>query len=141
MGKFFGILGCVSLAVLIILLLWTGFSHVNARDLGQWENNDAVTKQWYQSLMQPDNPSVSCCGEGDAYWADDVHVRDGKTYVTVTDDRDDMKLGRQHIDIGTVIEVPNNKLTYKDGNPTGHNILFVMYTSRYVLCFVQGTGI
>lgn len=140
MGKFFATIGIAGLVIFIILLfIWTGLSH--ARDLGQWENSDAVTKQWYQSLMQPDNPSVSCCGEGDAYWADVIHVRDGKTYVTVTDDRDDMKLGRQHIDIGTVIEVPNNKLTYKDGNPTGHNILFVMYTGRYVLCFVQGTGI
>ena len=26
------------------------------------------------TLMQPDNPTRSCCAEGDAYWADVVHV-------------------------------------------------------------------
>jgi hypothetical protein len=31
----------------------------------------------------------SCCGEADAYWADEIHVRDGKTFATITDDRPD----------------------------------------------------
>lgn len=134
------------IARLAILWFLFGFAltmifPAHARNLGQWENSDPDTKAWYQSLKQPDNPTVSCCGEGDAYWADEVHVKDGKTYVTITDDRPDQPLGRTHIDIGTVIQVPDNKLTYKDGNPTGHNILFVMYSNRYVLCFVQSTGI
>ena len=54
-------------------------SDVNARDLGQWEAVDPAIRKWYQALMQPDVPNVSCCGEADAYWADGVHVRDGKT--------------------------------------------------------------
>ena len=37
----------------------------NARDLGQWEAGDTMVRDWYQALMQPDNPSVSCCGEAD----------------------------------------------------------------------------
>jgi hypothetical protein len=45
--------------------------------------------EWYQSLMQPDAPTSSCCGEADAYWADEIHVRNGKTYATITDDRPD----------------------------------------------------
>jgi hypothetical protein len=57
----------------------------SARDLGQWENGDPGLKQWYQALMQPDVPSASCCGEADAYWADEIHVRNGKTYAIVTD--------------------------------------------------------
>ena len=28
--------------------------------------------EWYQSLMQPDVPTSSCCGEADAYWADEI---------------------------------------------------------------------
>ena len=43
---------------------------VDARDLGQWENADPAIRQWYQSLMQPDAPHASRCGEADAYWAD-----------------------------------------------------------------------
>jgi len=41
--------------------------------------------EWYQSLMQPDVPTSSCCGEADAYWADEIHVRNGKTYAKITD--------------------------------------------------------
>jgi len=58
---------------------------VNARDLGQWDAVSPEIRQWYQALMQPDVPNASCCGEADAYWADEVHVRDGKTYATITD--------------------------------------------------------
>jgi len=50
--------------------------------------------------------SASCCGEADAYWADEIHVRDGKTYATITDDRPDEARGRPHIDVGTEIENP-----------------------------------
>ena len=49
--------------------------NVKARDLGQWEAGDPAVKEWYQSLMQPENPAAPCCGEADAYWADEVHVR------------------------------------------------------------------
>jgi hypothetical protein len=31
-----------------------------------------------QTLMQPDNPTASCCGESDAYWCDKINVRAGK---------------------------------------------------------------
>jgi len=53
-------------------------TNVNARDLGQWDAVDPSLKQWYQALMQPDVPTASCCGEADAYWADEIHVWDGK---------------------------------------------------------------
>ena len=106
---FFGIFGC-----------FVGV--VNARDLGQWEAVNPEIRQWYQALMQPDVPSASCCGDADAYWADEVHVRDGKTYATITDDRPDEPRGRPHIDIGTEIEIPNNKLKWDKSNPTGHGV-------------------
>jgi hypothetical protein len=67
---------------------------VEARDLGQWDAVDPVVREWYQALMQPDVPNASCCGEADAYFADEVHVRDGKTYAIVTDDRPDEPRGR-----------------------------------------------
>ena len=67
---------------------------VKARDLGQWEAVDPKIREWYQALMQPDVPNASCCGEADAYWADEVHVKDGKTYAVITDDRPDEPRGR-----------------------------------------------
>jgi hypothetical protein len=111
-----------------------------AKDNGQWENTDPEIREWYRTLMQPDNPNVSCCGEADAYWADQIKVRDGKVYAVITDDRDDAPLRRPHIPVGTEIEIPNEKLKFDRGNPTGHNILFVN-TYQHVFCFVQSTGI
>jgi hypothetical protein len=128
-------------AVFVLAIFWIGLNcgAAFARDLGQWENTDPAVHEWYQNLMRPDGPGI-CCTEADAYFADVVHVRDGKTYATITDDRPDEPLGRPHIANGTEFEVPDSKLKWDRGNPTGHNILFVS-TSGFTWCFVQGTGI
>ena len=111
------------------LVLCTAFgclmSVASARDLGQWEATDPGVREWYQALMQPDNPAVSCCGEADAYWADSFEV-DGDKYVAIiTDSRPDEPLRRKHIDIGTRFVIPNHKLKYDQSNPTGHGIIFL----------------
>ena len=95
---------------------------------------------WYGSLMQPDNPSVSCCGLADAYWCDEYFARDGKAYCRITDGRDDAPLGRPHIPLGTEFEIPPYKLKFDRGNPTGHAVIFVN-TYGHVWCFVQGGGV
>jgi hypothetical protein len=124
---------------LSILLVGTSLmSGALARDNGQWDKNDPVT-QSFETLMQPDNPTVSCCGEADAYYCDEIHVRDGKTYCDITDDRADEALGRHHVPIGTEIEIPDRKLKWDRGNPTGHAIVFLGWTN-FVYCFVQGSG-
>lgn len=130
----------------VAVMLWVAFvmlmlssPRAYARDVGQWDGADAATRQWYRTLMQPDNPGASCCGEADAYHADDIHVRDGRVYATITDRRDDGPLRRQHIPPGTVIEIPPHKLKWDSGNPTGHNIVFIGGGS--VLCFVQNGGV
>lgn len=111
-----------------------------AKDAGQWENSDPGVHEWYRSLMRPDAPASSCCSIADAYYADEVHVKDGKVYATITDDRPDEPLGRPHIDVGTAVEIPPEKLKFDRGNPTGHNILFVS-KGLYTWCFVQSSGI
>ena len=123
--------------VLVILLLLC--VPTQARDLGQWENTDPATREWFKNLMQPDVPNASCCGEADAYWCDDLHFREGKSYCIISDDRDDKLLNRMHVDIGTEIEVPERKLKYDKGNPTGHGVVF-MSRALYVFCYVQGSG-
>lgn len=92
---------------------------------------------WYAGLMQPDNPAASCCGEADAYWCDVLHVREGKTFCTITDDRE--VVGRPHVDVGTVVEIPDNKLKWDRGNPTGHAVVFLS-RGGWVYCFVQSGG-
>lgn len=115
-----------------------------ARDNGQWENTDPEVHQWFKTLMRPAPfQDMSCCAESDAYYADEVHVRDGKTFATITDDRPDAPLGRPHVAIGTEIEVPPDRLKWDRGNPTGHNVIFLGGGAygRWVYCFVQTSGI
>lgn len=95
---------------------------------------------WYGSLMQPDNPSASCCGLADAYWCDDYFARDGKAYCRITDGRDDVPLKRPHIPLGTEFEIPPYKLKFDKGNPTGHSVIFVN-PAGHVWCFVQTGGV
>lgn len=125
-------------AVACLVLALSGIAH--ARDLGQWGNNDPAISEWYRSLMQPDNPNVSCCGEADAYWCDDIHVRDGKTFCKITDDRADEPRKRPHRAIGEEYEIPPNKLKWDRSNPTGHAIVFLS-TGGFVFCFVQAGGV
>lgn len=123
-----------------VLLVVFATRYAHARDLGQWDDQDPAKRDWYQSLMQPDIPTASCCGEADAYFADEIHVRDGKTFAVITDDRPDAPRGRPHVDLGTEIEIPANKLKWDRGNPTGHAVIFLS-RGDFVFCFVQGSGI
>ncbi len=118
-----------SFIALIILFLYT--IPVRAHD-----HDHPELDQWYAGLMQPDNPSVSCCGKADAYWCDDYYARDGKAYCKITDDR--TVPGRPHIPVGTEFEIPPYKLKWDRSNPTGHAVIFVN-TSGHVWCFVQGS--
>ncbi len=128
------------LAVSLGLVLALSVNQISARDLGQWPDNEVT--RWFETLKQPDAPSVSCCGEADAYWCDEIHVKpNGTTTCMITDDRPDEPLRRPHIPMGTEIVIPNHKLKWDRGNPTGHSIVFVSsYEPRSVYCFVQGGG-
>lgn len=128
-----------ALGIVFGLLAAMFIGNVKARDLGQWEAGDPAIREWYQRLMQPDVPTASCCSESDGYYADETHVRDGKVYARITDDRPDEPRKRPHREIGEEFEIPPNKMN-KDPNPTGHNVIFLS-RSGYVFCFVSGTGI
>src|SRR6476661_2228676 len=70
-----------------------------ARDNGQWGNQPAYLREWFQKLMQPDNPHMSCCGEADAFEADSFEVS-GDEYVAIITN------GKGVIPEGTRIPVP-----------------------------------
>lgn len=120
------------------------------RDLGQWAQNDPETRDWYGRQKMPDHPQQSCCGEGDAYYADKVET-DGKgnVFAIITDTREDFPLGRPNIPVGTRIPIPDfkNKDTRKDPNPTGHTVIFVRWYAEQeggnygVLCFLPSGGV
>ena len=106
---------------------------VHARDNGQWGDQPANIRQWFQSLMQPDNPVMSCCGEADAFEADTFEV-DGDRYVAIITD------GKGVLPLGTRIPVPNQKMKWDAGNPTGHGIIFIG-PRRQVYCYVTPGGL
>jgi hypothetical protein len=104
--------------------------------------------EYYKSLMQPDQPNVSCCGAGDAYFAnklDSCLPSDGldcSIVAIITDTRDDSTYDRQHIDVGTRIPIPKNKIRlHPIPNPTDNNIVFVSPYNHYVYCWEPTSGI
>jgi len=44
------------------------------------------------------------------------------------------------VDVGTEIEIPNNKLKWDKSNPTGHGVVFLS-REGYVYCYVQPGGV
>jgi hypothetical protein len=104
-----------------------------ARDNGQWEGSPAATRQWFQSLMQPDNPYISRCGEADAFEADSFEV-EGDHYVAIITD------GKGVLPAGTRIPVPNTKMKWDQGNPTGHGIIFIGVAGQ-IYCYVAPGGV
>ena len=107
---------------------------VLARDNGQWTSSPANVRQWFQQLMQPDNPRVSCCGEADAFEADQFVV-EGDHYVAIITD------GKTVYPPGTRIAVPNEKMKWDAGNPTGHGIIFLQIGTTKVYCYVAPGGV
>lgn len=130
----------ITLIALLIVFGLAMLSTLFARDLGQWEAGDPTIREWYRSLMQPDNPTISCCGEADAYWCDDYYSRGDKAYCKITDDRPDDARGRPHVEVGTEVEIPVHKLKWDKSNPTGHGVVFLS-RGGYVFCFVAPGGV
>jgi hypothetical protein len=94
--------------------------------------------------MQPDNPVMSCCGEADAYEADTFET-DGDHYVAIiTDTRPDTfrnGVTRPHIPPGTRISIPNQKMKWDAGNPTGHGLVFIGSGGTQLYCYVAPGGV
>ena len=110
------------------ILIWTVWAAVfvlsickaPARDLGQWDGVDPLHRQWFNELTRPDYPYLPCCGLADAYWADSYEVKGDQYVAIITDTRDDRPLRRPHIENGKRVAVPNTKIKWDRGNPTGH---------------------
>lgn len=146
-------LGTVYVIFVTGLLVANLISPAHGRDLGQWHNiNPPEVSQWYRSLMRPDPGYTrgSCCGDADAYWCDDITVKDGHVFCAITDTRDDTVLQRQHRPIGELHEIPPEKMKWSKtdpqpnlGNPTGHAVIFLGSQpgqEAFVYCFVPGAG-
>jgi hypothetical protein len=128
--------GALSLVLLAAVVV-----QASARDLGQWGDQPSHVREWFKQLRQPDNPRISCCGEADAYQADSFEV-DGDHYVAIiTNGEGDSVNGKSAIANGTRIAVPNAKMKWDEGNPTGHGILFLQVGTGKVFCYITPGGV
>lgn len=119
----------------VLGLLWLMFAVGAGLTNAFAHDDDASHDDWYMSLKQPDNPTASCCGIADAYWCDDISVKDGKTFCAITDDR--VIPRRPPLPMGMKVEIPSYKFSNKGGNPTGHSVVFLS-SGGAVYCFVPG---
>jgi hypothetical protein len=124
--------GAAGITIAAFIVLGNAGSNALARNNGQWENSPPHIRQWFQVLMQPDNPANSCCGEADAYEAGLFEVDEGRYVAIITD-------GKGEIANGTKITVPNQKLKWDAGNPTGHGIIFIGIHGD-VYCYIAPGG-
>lgn len=122
------ILGLLIIGIAILISF-----HSFARSGPQWDNQPIAIRQWFQKLMQPDNKAVSCCGEADAFEADDYEI-EGDHYIAIITD------GKGVLPNGTRIAVPNYKMKWDEGNPTGHGILFIS-SAGAIYCYVTPGGV
>ena len=146
--------GMIVIVLLIASLFATcALAHEHGRTDRNWEAMSDEEKTWTMTLTQPDNPTVSCCGLADQYWADKCNVNGGGQVICqITDDRDDRDFCdhgtcRPHLPIGTQIQIPARAMKFGPNdpqqpasNPTGHNVVFLRAGDRYVYCFVMATG-
>lgn len=122
--------------VIVTSLFLAMISPALPRDRGQWQNVDPAISAWFRRQMQPDNPAVSCCGEADAYEANEFVVEGEQYFAVITDTRDDGPLRRPHIKPGTRIYIPPHKMKRNndDPNPTGQGLVFIGTGGR-VWCY------
>jgi hypothetical protein len=78
---------------------------------------------WFARQKMPDSNTVyptSCCGDYDAYEADEFEVKDGQYIAIITTGKNDLLAG-------TRVVIPPNKmpLDNHDPNPSGHGIVFL----------------
>jgi len=127
------IIGALLGLFVLAVFLWAA-AQVHARPGPQWAGEPENIRQWFQSLMQPDNPYMSCCGEADAFEADTFSQNAAGQYVaTITD-------GKGIIPDGTKIAIPDAKIKWDKGNPTGHGIVFIGSQGQ-VYCYVTPGGV
>jgi len=100
----------------------------------------SICRQWISTVKQPDT-RVSCCGDGDAYIADQFETKDGKFYAIITADYPANPNAGETIKKGTKILIPANKLNRAaedGGNPSGHGVVFLSANGE-VLCYFGPT--
>jgi hypothetical protein len=123
----------LAIVALIAALLGAAISVSHARDNARRDYAGPDVQEYFKTLKQPDN-DTSCCGDGDAWYADKVDTGpNGELIAIITDTRPDTwkredgtSGWRPHVAVGTRIVVPAKKIRKPPvPNPTDHTIIFL----------------
>lgn len=109
-------------------------SPATGKEGGNWDSVDPEVREWIGTLKMPDQPQISCCGEADAYFADLGEAGPDGNYAIVTDNRGNF------LPVGTKLFIPPHKVQNKQGNPSGHVVVFAN-TSGTVFCMIPMGGV
>ena len=109
---------------------------MNDKDWDAWVKL-LKTPLWGQRNEQP--LPLLLISPGGRLLADSYEVKGDQYVAIITDPRDDIPLRRVHIENGRRFPVPNTKIKWDRGNPTGHGIIFIGY-GEDVLCYVPPGG-
>lgn len=107
---------------------------------------------WISTVKRPDYRMASCCGDGDAFIADDFELdKDGNLYAIISLDYPDIAPGYSEdvdgmpiqgvpttgLHRGTRILVPPEKRNVlpEDANRSGHGVVFLFPGTMTVLCY------
>jgi hypothetical protein len=105
---------------------------------------------WISSVQRPDIRGASCCGDGDAFIADDFELGPkGELYAIITGDYHDVQYPGTELDDGSLpplpysvkrgtrILIPKEKrnIAPEDANRSGHGVVFLMPSDGSVLCY------
>lgn len=141
--------------MLIPLALVTFSSAGISRPNEQWAQADPARQEFFRKAWRPDyGPQNSCCGEADAYEADEFDVDpDGVLVAIITEgdtptcwsNDDGNQTCKPKIATGTRIRVPREKLLppppTEPRNTTGHGIIWISSNGRDVFCYALPAGL
>lgn len=135
----------LALGFLAILLIMVSLAHARS-DFAAPDMSE-----YYESLKQPDN-GYSCCGEGDAYFADETEecpvVGDECVLVAIITDtrpnkivlKNGLTIYRRAVPVGTRVPVPRAKVRrHPIPNPTDHNVIF-LNAANGAICWEPVSG-
>lgn len=101
-----------------------------------------ICQEWIQTVKRPDITrefgGARCCGDGDAYIADNFRVvqKEGKVFAIISADYFNLD-GTIFLKKDEEVEIPANKVNSlpEDANRSGHGVLFLNNFTKEVLCW------
>jgi hypothetical protein len=129
----FGLWGCIVLAFLLAV------NYAGARPSGQWALASPEKQAFFKEAKSSNK--VSCCGEADAYEADDFDTDPaGNLYAILTcNDPENCEpvAGKVPRQPGTRVQIPPERILGRDPpNRTGHGWVFIAPTEdEHVYCY------